>query len=328
MMFDRIRRYRELASKARDDPRKVVWKLRDWMGAPPAYLHTRWRTDDLNGQGELIDVLRGHDEFLLVVLDACRYDVFDEVAHEYLEFEHLEPVRSEGLNTFQYVSRCWPDTYDETEYVSAAPPINSDPGDEYGKVALGRLYGKYVPSEHLPYIRDVWRESWDEQIGIAPPDSVTDAALESDARRVVAHYFQPHAPFIGRQSLLGHTEGEDARPGEGEPVDVPVWQRAKSGEVSRATLRTVYESNLRRALRAVRRLVEEVDLDPIVVVGDHGEALGEYGIYAHDSRREHPHVRTVPWAVVDDVRSYPDGAESGSSDASVLSRLEDLGYIG
>lgn len=328
MIPDRIRRYRELAARARADPDRAVSKLRGLAGATPAELHARRRTAGLRGQGDRLDELRANDEFLLVVLDACRYDVFEDVAPEYLAFERLEAVRSEGRNTFEYVSLCWPDTYEDVEYVSAATPVNSDPRGDYDEEALRELYGGYVPSEHLPNVRDVWRESWDESIGITPPEAVTEAALESDAGRVVAHYFQPHAPFVGRQPLLGHTEGADARPNEGEPVDVPVWQRVESGDVSRERLRTVYESNLRRALRSVRRLVEETDLGPVAVVGDHGEALGEYGSFGHDPTFDHPHVRTVPWAVVDGVRAYPDGGATDSAGGNVRSRLEDLGYIG
>ena len=320
-----IHAVQELAKRAVRNPEKALYRVRESVGTVPARLHTRAQ-GGAPAQAERIERLRSRGEYLLVVLDACRYDVFAEVAQEYLTFKSLEPVRSAGHNTFEYVSRCWQGTHDDVEYLSAATPINSDPREEYDEATLSSLYGGYVPSEHITGIRDVWRESWDESIGITPPSAVTDAAFEADGRQVVAHYFQPHAPYIGRQSLLGHVEGADARPNEGEPVDAPVWQRAKTGDLSRSKLRSVYESNLRRVLREVRRLVAEGTFDRIVVMGDHGEALGEYGIFGHPTI-DHPYIRTVPWGIVDGISEYPDGDAAGTGMASVESRLEDLGYI-
>jgi hypothetical protein len=321
-----LRAYRDIAAKAVRNPERAYYKVRESVGAVPARFHSEIG-DDRPPQADRIEALRTGEEYLLVVLDACRYDVFADVAPEYLSFDSLEPVRSAGHNTFEYVSRCWPDTYEDVEYVSAATPVNSDSREAYEEETLASLYGGYVPAEHIPNIRDVWRESWDESIGITPPSAVTDAAVEADGRRVVAHYFQPHAPYIGRQSLLGHVEGADARPNEGEPVDAPVWSRAKAGDVSRSELRAAYESNLRRALREVRRLVAETDVDRIAVVGDHGEALGEYGIFGHPSI-EHPYIRTVPWGVVDGVPEYPDRDVADIGTTDVESRLADLGYLG
>ncbi|WP_266081598.1 alkaline phosphatase family protein [Haladaptatus caseinilyticus] len=321
-----ISKYAQLASKAVKSPEKATYKIKEFIGSIPAGIHSNWKTKDLAGQGERVRLLRQEEEYLLIVLDACRYDFFKNIAPEYLTFDSIEPVRSEGRNTFEYVSRCWSGEYEDVEYISAATPVNSDSRSEYDQDTLSQLYGGYVPSEHISNIRDVWRESWDESIGITPPKAVTDAALETDKNRLVAHYFQPHAPFIGRQSLLGHTNDESSRPWEGEPVDVPVWQQVKFGDLTQEELRAVYESNLHRALREVRRLVIETEIENIVIMGDHGEALGEYWAYEHP-RIEHPYIRTVPWAVVKGVCDYPDSSDQGESDSSVTSRLEDLGYL-
>ncbi|WP_458190911.1 hypothetical protein [Haladaptatus sp. NG-WS-4] len=318
----------EMAVTALREPHRAAYKIRELAGSPFAQLHTRFATSDLESQYRQLEVLRQHDEYLLIVLDACRYDMFVDIAPEYLTFDQVKPIRSEGRNTFEYVAQCWPDEYDDVAYISAATPVNSDSRDKYERDTL-RLYDGYVPSEHLPNIRDVWRESWNESIGITPPAAVTHAALDTDSQRVVAHYFQPHAPFIGRQSLLGHADNANSSPMEGEAVDAPVWQRAKWGDLTRAQLKAVYKSNLHRVLRDVCRLVEETTIENIAIMGDHGEALGEYGIYAHPPL-EHPKTRQVPWGIVSGVAEYPDSRESSSPDTSggnVESRLSDLGYI-
>jgi hypothetical protein len=319
-----------MTTKAANNPQAAMHKLRELiLGAPPAYVQTRLRTRDISRQYPRLQALREREEFLLVILDACRYDAFRDIAPEYLTFERIEPVVSEGLNTFQYVSRCWPDVYHDVEYVSAATPVNSEAEREYDEYALENLYEGYVPAEHLPNIRDLWREFWDPRIGAVPPKAVTDASLNADGGRVVAHYFQPHIPYIGREALLGHADHEHARPLEGEPVGAPVMEQVRNGDVSHKRLRRVYASNLRRVLREVRRLVAETDIKTVAVMGDHGEALGEYGIYGHPSI-EHPHVRIAPWAVVNDVARYPEheqGEDHSTADASVEARLAELGYI-
>jgi hypothetical protein len=324
--------YRTMALKAATNPHKAAYKLGEKAASPLASVHTHLRTRKLRTQRNCLQELRRNDEYLLIVLDACRYDAFESVAPEYLTFDSTEPVRSAGRNTFEYVSRCWPDTYDDVTYVSAATPVNGDPRSSYDGEVLREQYGGYVPVEHIRGIRDVWRESWDESIGITPPEPVTDAALEADGDRLVVHYFQPHAPYVGRQPLLGHTNDEDSRPNEGEAVDAPVWSRARYGDLSRTELRRVYVSSLRRVLRAVRRLVAETSIETIAVMGDHGEALGEYGIYGHPDL-DHPDVRTVPWAVVEGIRRDPGTDVVGAADATdttdrgVTERLEDLGYL-
>lgn len=326
--MNNLSKYYELASRAVVDRSEATYLARAAAGALPAWLSTRYRVTRLPRQGDRLCELRDQEAYLLVVLDACRYDVFAEVAPEYLSFADLEPVRSEGRNTFEYVSRCWDGTFDDVEYLSAAPPVSSDDRETYKQDTLNDLYGGFVPSEHISSIRDIWRESWNESIGITPPEPVTEAALETEADRLVVHYFQPHTPYIGRRSLLGHTSGEDARPREGEPVDVPVWNRIKSGDVTRAELGAVYESNLRRALRSVRRLVVETDADTVAIMGDHGEALGEYGLHGHPDLLEHPYVRTVPWAIVEGSQEYPDREETADDvSSSVESRLRSLGYV-
>ncbi|WP_129115511.1 hypothetical protein [Halegenticoccus tardaugens] len=321
-----IREYLTLGAKAAENPQKAVYKIKESIGAVPAEVHTKWKTDGLPRQAKKVQALRQEQEYLLIVLDACRYDIFSSIAPEYLTFKSLESVRSEGRNTFEYVSKCWNGTYEDVEYISAATPVNSDPREDYDNDTLSQLYQGYVPSEHINKIRDVWRESWDESIGITPPEAVTDATLEISGQKAVAHYFQPHAPYIGRQSLLGHTNDDSSRPWEGEPVDVPVWEQVKFGDLSRKELRAVYESNLHRVLREVRRLVDETKIETIVVMGDHGEALGEYWAYEHP-RIEHPYIRMVPWGVVNGVSEYPDKDDHETTNSDVTSRLEDLGYL-
>ena len=302
---------------------------------PLRYLDYQRRTATLSRQVRLLEDLRAGEDWCLIVLDACRYDALRR--HTSLFEDDLRPVKSEGHDTFEYVRRCWPDEYD-LPYVSGATPINSVHHD-YDNEHFQRLYDGYVPPDHLEIV-DVWDTGWDSSLGTCPPWAVTDAALEhADRDRLVAHFFQPHAPYIGEERLLGHTDTEDAHPHQGTPVDEPIWRRVKYGDVSDAELRAAYDSNLRCALAEVCRLIRETEFERYVLMGDHGEALGEWGVYSHP-RVPHPKIRTVPWMDVSGLTeaghevATEAGRRSSAADPQgtngmdrVENRLEELGYL-
>lgn len=251
----------------------------------------------MEGHYEALQKVKAHEEYLLVVLDACRYDMFKDVHHLFLDGE-AEPRYTPARDTFEYVQTMWRGTNDVT-YVSGAVPINSVRVQYEEEGDFESLYNGYKPVEHLEEIIDVWKTGWDNELGTVPPRKVTEAALENDHKdRVVAHYFQPHAPYIGEDSLLGHT-GEEHRPNHGKPNDELIWRKVKEGEIPLWKLRQAYRSNLIHALKEVKELVEKTQHSNVYVTGDHGEALGEYGVYAHPRKpKRHPKIHTVPFLKV------------------------------
>lgn len=332
----------ELLGKARTavrDPSKVppyiATHIGDRLQVTAASIHMRAAVAGLPRQKDLLDELRSGGEYLLIVLDACRADEFVRVAPRFFEGEN-QTLKSEGHDTFEYVSRCWPDRHDAT-YVSGAVPVSNRDCVEFDDVRLQRLYRGFVPEEHIKEIVDVWESDWAPDLGTVPPEAVTSHALErADEPQLVAHYFQPHAPYIGETKILGHTNDESCRPGDGEPVDKPIWDQVKQGRITDAELHRAYRDNLRRALGPVCALIDEVDHDRIIIMGDHGEALGEYGIYSHP-RISHPHIRRIPWLEVQGLtRTGKDAAQNSKTldrsstavtDESVATRLEQLGYL-
>lgn len=252
----------------------------------------------MDGHRDLLDQVRSNDEYLLIILDACRYDLFKHLYHFYLDGE-LKPAYTSARDTFEYVSTMWNRSHDVV-YVSGAVPINSVQLQINASGELNKLYDGYRPAEHIEEIVDVWQTGWDDTLGTVPPEAVTEATLERDSEdRLVAHYFQPHAPYIGENRLLGHT-GTEHRPNTGKPNDELVWRQVMQGKISDRELRAAYRSNLLRALRSVHRLVEETRHENVYVTADHGEALGEYDTYAHPRDAEtHPKIHTVPFLVVE-----------------------------
>ncbi|MDK2464665.1 MAG: hypothetical protein QI223_07830, partial [Candidatus Korarchaeota archaeon] len=172
----------------------------------------RGRTTDLSAGGLLVGqptstliypaqralkVARTEDGFdpmvedwdLLIVLDACRFDAFRDAFSRYFE-GGLRSVRSKGSCTPEWFRRTFTGRYPDVTYVSANPYINS----------LGIEVAGCNAREHFDRILDLWKSSWDPHLGTVTPDSVNRAILaeleRGSDRRLIAHYIQPHAPYL------------------------------------------------------------------------------------------------------------------------------------
>lgn len=247
----------------------------------------------LDKQIDEIDYLRQEGDYLLIVLDACRYDYLDKVIDDYFPEAEVKPVFNEARNTFEWGRNVWGDQIWTVPYISGAVPINSMIDEETAKD--NDLYQGYVPSNYLVNIVDVWDTGWDDELNVTPPEKVTEAGLDREnSSEMVVHYFQPHAPYIGDEKETGLDDVEPFST-KTEPADKIIWDKIKSGEISDDRLKRLYEDNLRRALESVTTLVSETSYDKVVITADHGEALGELGVYAHPEHLDHPKVRVVPW---------------------------------
>lgn len=294
----------------------IYQKLLSALSEPesvPQYLLTNYYLWRYSKQVEMVYNLRQNDEWLLVVLDACRYDRFMNIYPEFLEADVI-PITSAGKNTFDYLRKNWPDEYG-FPYITAAAPVTSKEfdfseadvsanglaisGDE-----LRSVYQGYVPANHLHNIVEVWQQHWDEDLGVCPPEPVTDVALSyaKGTNQMVVHYFQPHAPYIGKKQELANKESVDTKSLEGGAISQGIWDRIKEDDITRDELMSLYDENLRRVLKEVVYLIDQVEFENVVVMGDHGEALGEYGKYAH-LHPYHPKVRLVPWATITEINT-------------------------
>lgn len=275
-------------------------------------------------QKPLLDELRD-ERYLLVVFDALRYDYAAEILPQYLAGD-LRCVWSAAHDTFQYGKRCWGDRVYQDTYVSGAVPFNTSAGFE--REFFNELYDGWTPAETLPNLVEAWEDAWDTSLGTVDPDALTEIAMEYAGRdQLVCHYFQPHAPYIGRVPLLGHVDNDSAEPLTGDPVDKPLWERVKSGAVSPAYLQAAYRANVHRAVETALPVIERgvEDGRRVVVMADHGEMLGEW----HPRMVSHPRlampaIRRVPWLEVTGTYDGPDGRRQ--VDESVSEKLKALGY--
>lgn len=271
---------------------------------------------------------------VLVILDGCRYDLFEDVYESLVEGREadLRQVTSGGSNSQEFLETNFGDgKFYDTVYVSANPFIFRNEDQVFHAV------------------RNLLLSAWDETLGTVPPAAVAQAAIEwLDAypnKRMIVHFMQPHYPFIGeRGRQLDHRklspadvrgltdEGEHQPSVEGKRI----WGRLKDGEVTRNHLWTCYQENLEVALPHVATVLDATD-GKSVVTADHGNLFGErlWPIpvrgYGHPGGIYVPELVEVPWlSFVADERQHaiaePPESNQSIDQKELTDKLAHLGY--
>ncbi|MHC4789903.1 MAG: hypothetical protein ACYS8Y_00460, partial [Planctomycetota bacterium] len=130
----------------------------------------------------------------LIVLDACRYDYFEQVWQKYLSGDLTKKI-SIGSGTKEWRNKSFTQYYDDVIYISANPYINS----------LAPVKG-FLAKNYFFKIYDLWLDDWNNQKGTVLPETVTKKAIDiikaNSSKRAIIHYIQPHEPYLG-QTVTG-----------------------------------------------------------------------------------------------------------------------------
>ncbi|MCI0497210.1 MAG: hypothetical protein L0Z54_02820 [Thermoplasmata archaeon] len=234
----------------------------------------------------------------LIILDACRYDMFERAASaggEAFPLEGaLESRTSLGSNTEEFLLRNFPDgrRLEDIVYVTGNPFVN--------KLMEGRFH-RIVP---------VWRTDWSDEHHTVLPEAVYRSAImarrDFAGKRLIIHFMQPHFPFVSmgeigdvglerlRESMMG---------GDADFANTTIWRLLEGGEARIEDIVVGYQRNFELVLPHALRLARELG-GRVIVTSDHGEALGErlhpllpMRIYGHHKRTWMGCLVTVPWFV-------------------------------
>lgn len=273
---------------------------------------------DLTGASSRGDPIYEREWDLLIVLDACRFDALRNVAADYDFLGEVGSAESVGSYSLSWLRGNFTEQY--ADQMARTAMITGNP---FTETALS-------PSD-FARLEEVWRRTWDEEVGTIRPGPITDTAItvarEDAPDRMIVHYMQPHAPFTTHPELQqGPTASDWA-----DATDKSVWMRVQEGEVSLERVREAYYDELRMVLNEVETLLTNVDAEAAVITADHGESMGECGVYGHARGVAIDALRVVPWAettAVDAGEYEPETVPSDiEAEGEQTERLRDLGYI-
>lgn len=254
----------------------------------------------------------------LVILDACRYDLFERVAD--LPGE-TTAVRSKGSATKEFLEANFDGKrLHDTVYVTASPMLHRH-RDE-------------IDVEFHETI-NVWQdEGWDEQYRTVLPETMAEATLDAADRfpnkRILAHFLQPHYPFLGET-------GEEHF--DLDRLDFQ-WEDVATGEldIPDEVIERAYEETLEAALPSIERLLAELR-GKTVITADHGQMFGERLFpvpireYGHPVGLYSEELVRVPWHVSENgprreiTAEDPSRETEEAEDALAKDRLRELGYL-
>jgi hypothetical protein len=256
----------------------------------------------------------------LVILDACRYDLFEIV--NTLSGE-LQCVISRGSNTTEFLTKNFGNrAFPDTVYVTANP-----------NVQYNSIDSRFHLTERL------WQKYWDEELRTVPPEAVVDAARTSHEnypnKRLIVHFIQPHYPFIGdigRNIQHGTFVGVNEEGNQLSERDHPaVWRRLERGSIDADLVWEAYRENLELTLPHIDKLLADLN-GKTIVTSDHGNAFGEFGLYGHPGGKYVNSLVKVPWLVVEGDKRKTISADGfcevpNIDEGDLDDKLADLGYI-
>ena len=258
----------------------------------------------------------------LIILDACRYDLFRE---NNILNGNLSYKISRGSHTSQFLHGNFKNKIlHDTVYTTATPQLTKH--SDSVNVEFNEVY-------------NIWNtDRWNEDANTVPPDQMTEASIESHRKhpnkRHIVHYIQPHYPFI-RSDI----DDESKHLLDTEQGNYGIWRRVFTGDVAveRDELWRAYKENFQVAIESVSRLIDNIS-GRIVVTSDHGNMIGERSFpvpireWGHPSRLYTEMLVRVPWLTMSrgkrrDISSDSPSSEGEVEDSVVSQRLEDLGYM-
>lgn len=268
-----------------------------------------------NGFPDGVDIFE-EDWDNLIILDACRYDVFEDAVDLP---GNLEKRKSRGTATPEFIQNNFSDReLHDTVYITGNSwylKLKDDINSE-----VYRIY-------------DVTDNSDRNKI-----DRLTQCAKDCVDRhpnkRLIIHYIPPHHPYVG-------TTADKHFPPYDDQLD-DFFNRIQRGDIdiTDEMLSEAYYENLERVIPKVEELIS-VFQGKTVVTGDHGEMLGEnskpipISTYGHPSGLYVDELLTIPWNIVDnsgrkEIIAEEPGNEIdtsySSTDKTIDERLQDLGY--
>jgi len=223
-----------------------------------------------------------NDKRLIIILDSCRYDIFEKIIREYNFEYNLDKRKSYGNYTRQF--------YDNIPNLSNKIIVTANPYPFYKR---NKFKNVVITSS------------------INPNDNIIEYSNVKNKYKndeFMLHLIPPHIPWIGKEGSKLYNEFmnklnlRDAR--NKLKTERHFGPMGIEGMVYRHYGKEIsikyYKENLKVALDAINN---NSDLLPaeFIITADHGELFGEYNLFGHTEGQVTPDVnelRIVPWCLI------------------------------
>lgn len=250
----------------------------------------------------------------LIILDACRYDIFQE---EHNLPGDLEYRISRGSMSKEFIIGNFKNkNLHDTVYIS-------------GNSWYARLCQDINTEVHYYSLIDSDYPEKTEMI----TNQAKSAVENYPKKRLIVHYMLPHAPYIGKTAKKNFPDIETQR------NRLFADLRTNNVDISDNELKRAYRENLRIVMPKVAQLLN-IFPGKTVVTADHGELLGDlispipYREYSHPKRLYVDELVKVPWLVYEEgvkeeiiSEPPPEANLKGLTDEDIKKNLKNLGYL-
>jgi hypothetical protein len=238
----------------------------------------------------------------LIIIDGCRFDLYNQTVEGEIDYRITS-----GSCSMEFVRKNFAeDTFGDLVYISANPFF-------YEKKFKKNTQREETPKEIFHAFYNTIQTDWNEEEGTVLPEKVSKDLLSASKlfqdKKKIAHYMQPHHPFIGSDI---QDEGMFNKSHDKESV----WDFAEEGKVDDKRLLRAYQENLTRVLEEINEILPELD-GKTVITSDHGNLLGEGGHYGHPPGSNHKPLRKVPIHSVEDKINLDDYSSYGDKLSSI-----------
>ena len=214
----------------------------------------------------------------LIILDACRHDTYESV-NGTTESRISKSSMSKGFIKQNFSSG----DYKDVVYITANPFFNEE--------KFKNLTGRDV-NEVFHEVFHTYKTDWSDEDNTVLPESVmrdaeTAEKLFPDKKKII-HFMQPHHPFV--DSNLVENGFDDILKTE---IHDNEWDLAMRGDLDHKIVKNAYRDNLKLVMPYVKELNEKLS-GKTMVTADHGNLMGENGLYWHPPRSKAKVLRKVP----------------------------------
>jgi len=257
------------------------------------------------------DLIHKTDWDIMIVLDACRYDYFKAIK------PHAVPATSEGIWTMEWLTKTFPDYYNDIVYVSGNAYCSNVPTMDVTLKSVVSFHG----TKHFFHVVNAWDYAWDDKLKLINPKGVLECAEIAiqlhKKKKLIIHLMQPHLPFV--TCTMPQTK-KDIPPFRDKLTDQQTKDKKKLCEMGDIwwwinyldknnitdtfaylylkggpkAITKAYMDNLNYVMKYVDMFTKKYSNKKIVITADHGNYLGEDGHYGHHPPRSKI-LTTVPW---------------------------------